>query len=175
MEKINVSPMSANDYIAFLKTEIGEKRAERATTENMNVPTRGTFAKIVSIETNISGKTVKYPTLLVINENGEHVGNVSVGSILQSKATEKTYQVKKESSIYKGKFGVVSEPINKLNGSESVAIPSLIGKRFEIERKEFMVPKLSFDDAGNCLHLKDSESEALEQIEKKVCSVLTLI
>ena len=175
MEKITVSPMSAEEYVTFLKNEIGEKRSLRATAENLNVPTKGTFAKIVSIETKIDGKTVKYATLLVINENGEHVGNVSVGSILQARFTGKTYQVKKADSKYINKYGVTSEPINKLNGSESVAIPSLIGKRFEIKREEFSVPKLSFDDAGNCLHLKDTESEALEQVEKKVCSVLTLV
>ena len=175
MEKINVTPMSAEEYISFLKNEIGEKRALRATTENINVPTKGTFAKVVSIETTISGKTVRYPTLIVINDNNEYVGSVSVGSILQSRSTGKTYKVTKADSKYLNKFGVTSEPINKLNGSESVAIPALIGKKFEIERKDFTVPKLSFDDNGNCLHLKDTESEALEQIEVKTCNVLTLL
>lgn len=178
MEKIVVSLVDPQTYSQDVLSTCGEKRAKRANQEPNTVPESGIFCGYEFLETTTpKGDVVSYPCLTVCNSQGIRVGAISVNSLLQTRALKDAYKITKKGSLYENLYGVSSERINKLSGSESSIVAQLVGKAFTLARIEENIPKLEFDEKNDnfCLHFKATKAEAMKQIQKKICNVITLL
>lgn len=165
---------TAAEVAEFYKENFPEKRAMRAQVSNTNIPLKGIFADVDAAVYNNGKEEIKYPVLIVVDKDGNKIGTLAVSSVFQRKALPRVNRVGSTNSQYAGKYFVAGEFINPFcNGKEVEVLADLFGKPYTAKMQEMLVPKVDIVD-GVCKHFKDTEEEALKQVENKNCLLINL-